>query len=127
MKTLQQAWPMPNAPKPIVLIGAGGIAQDAHLPAYHEAGFEVRGVFDVDAGRAREVAQRWSIQMVFASLDEARCLRQRTSCSISLRLRRCMRRSSNARPKARPCCCKNRSDSISRRRHDCARYANHAD
>ncbi len=62
---------MPKTPKPIVLIGAGGIAQDAHLPAYREAGFDVRVVFDVDAGRARDVAQRWSIRKVFASLDAA--------------------------------------------------------
>jgi predicted dehydrogenase len=68
---LRQRWPMPRAPKPIVLIGAGGIAQDAHLPAYREAGFDVQGVFDVDASKAREVAERWSIRQVFASLDEA--------------------------------------------------------
>ncbi|SAK74296.1 Putative oxidoreductase YceM [Caballeronia hypogeia] len=71
MNPLQQSWPMPAAPKPIVLIGAGGIAQDAHLPAYRVAGFEVRGVFDLDASRAREVAERWSIPQVYASLDEA--------------------------------------------------------
>lgn len=68
---LAQSWPMPTKPTPIVLIGAGGIAQDAHLPAYREAGFEVRGVFDRDASKARDVAQRWAIPQVFASLDEA--------------------------------------------------------
>ncbi|CAB3810667.1 Gfo/Idh/MocA family protein [Paraburkholderia fynbosensis] len=71
MNALQQSWPMPAAPWPIVLIGAGGIVQDAHLPAYRAAGFDVRGVFDLDAARAREVAERWSIPQVFSSLDEA--------------------------------------------------------
>jgi predicted dehydrogenase len=68
---LMQAWPMPSAPRPIVLIGTGGIARDAHLPAYRSAGFEVMGVFDLDAARAREVAQQWSIERVFGSLEEA--------------------------------------------------------
>jgi predicted dehydrogenase len=68
---LAQAWPMPRYPRPIVLIGAGGIARDAHLPAYRAAGFDVAGVFDVDAARARSVAQAWSIGKVFESLDEA--------------------------------------------------------
>ena len=68
--TLQQAWPMPAQPKPIVLIGAGGIAQDAHLPAYRAAGFEVAAVFDTDATRAKEVAARWSIARFCSSFDE---------------------------------------------------------
>ncbi|MEM5318099.1 Gfo/Idh/MocA family oxidoreductase, partial [Paraburkholderia sp. JHI869] len=71
LQALQQAWPMPALRKPVVLIGAGGIAQDAHLPAYRKAQFDVRGVFDVDTAKAREVAQRWSIPNVYASLDEA--------------------------------------------------------
>ena len=31
--------PMSN--RPIVLIGAGGIVESAHLPAYQKAGFEI--------------------------------------------------------------------------------------
>jgi len=68
---LRQRHPPPSAPWPIVLIGAGGIANDAHLPAYAKAGFPVAGVFDLDPGRARATAQRWRIEHVFDSLEEA--------------------------------------------------------
>ena len=69
--SLQQAWPMPAAPRPMVLIGAGGIVGDAHLPAYRKAGFPVCGIYDLDAARAADVAQRWGIPKVFGSLNEA--------------------------------------------------------
>lgn len=68
---LRQQHPLPAAPSPIVLIGAGGIANDAHLPAYAKAGFPVAGVFDLDAAKARATAQRWRIERVFRSVDEA--------------------------------------------------------
>lgn len=67
---LQQAWPHPAAPRPIVIIGAGGIVDDAHLPAYRLAGFPVAGVHDLNAGRARHVAEKWGIP-AFATLAEA--------------------------------------------------------
>ncbi len=70
-RSLQQAWPMPAAPRPIVLIGAGGIVSDAHLPAYRRAGFAVAGIYDLDTARAAEVAQHWGIPKVFATLPEA--------------------------------------------------------
>jgi predicted dehydrogenase len=68
---LNQAWPRPAAPRPIVLIGAGGIVNDAHLPAYRKARFPVMGVYDIDPARARDTAGRWSIASVYASLHEA--------------------------------------------------------
>jgi predicted dehydrogenase len=68
---LRQHHPLPSAPSPIVLIGAGGIANDAHLPAYAKAGFPVAGVFDLDSAKARATAQRWRIERVFRSVDEA--------------------------------------------------------
>lgn len=68
---LQQRWPMPSAPRPIVIIGTGGIVRDAHLPAYRKAGFEVAGLFDLDRARAEALAADWSIRRVFGSLDEA--------------------------------------------------------
>lgn len=68
---LQQNWPLPANPKPIVMIGAGGIVRDAHLPAYKKAGFEVRGVFDIDAKRSESLGRDWEIATVFSSLDEA--------------------------------------------------------
>ena len=67
---LRQSWPRPSAPQPIVIIGAGGIVTDAHLPAYRLAGFPVAGVYDLDPDRACAVANKWDIQS-FATLDEA--------------------------------------------------------
>ena len=39
--------PRPRVVRPVVLIGAGGIAHDAHLPAYAKAGFPVVAVVDL--------------------------------------------------------------------------------
>ena len=69
--TLRQQHPLPAAPRPIVIIGAGGIVSDAHLPAYRKAGLPVAGVFDLDAGKAQAVAREWNIPKVFGSLTEA--------------------------------------------------------
>jgi predicted dehydrogenase len=68
---LRQQHPLPSAPRPVVIIGSGGIVTDAHLPAYRKAGLPVAGVFDVDGAKARAVAQQWGIPRVFASLAEA--------------------------------------------------------
>ena len=68
---LRQRHPLPSAPRPIVLIGTGGIANDAHLPAYAKAGFPVAGVLDVDFDKARATATRWRIERVFRTLAEA--------------------------------------------------------
>lgn len=67
---LQQAWPLPSAPRPIVIIGAGGIVTDAHLPAYRLAGLPVAGVYDLDPARASKVAADWGLK-AFAGLAEA--------------------------------------------------------
>lgn len=69
--TLQQAWPMPSAPRPIVIIGTGGIVKDAHLPAYRKAGFTVAGLHDTDAARASALAAEWDVSAVFGSIEEA--------------------------------------------------------
>jgi predicted dehydrogenase len=55
---------------PIAIIGAGGIVDGAHLPAYKIAGLEVIGIFDVDKERAKEVAERHGIPKVYGSLEE---------------------------------------------------------
>lgn len=70
IENLRQHWPLPTRPRPIVLIGAGGIVTDAHLPAYRLAGFPIAGLFDLDRGKARRVGQNWNIP-VFDSLAEA--------------------------------------------------------
>ncbi|TGX55710.1 Gfo/Idh/MocA family oxidoreductase [Sphingomonas gei] len=68
---LRQRWPMPAQPRPIVILGAGGIVRDAHLPAYRRAGFTVAGLYDRDRARAEALAGEWGIATVFGSLEEA--------------------------------------------------------
>lgn len=48
---------LPLKPLPIVIIGAGGIVGDAHLPAYKKAGFEVVGITNRTRARAEKLAQ----------------------------------------------------------------------
>lgn len=55
---------------PIYIIGAGGIVNTAHLPAYQLAGFKVQGIVDLDHARAVETAAKFQIPNVFVSLDE---------------------------------------------------------
>lgn len=69
--TLQQAWPLPERPRPIVIIGAGDIVRDAHLPAYVKAGFPVAGVFDLDRSVAEARAREFNLPRVFATMAEA--------------------------------------------------------
>ena len=69
--TLTQAWPMPSSPRPIVIIGTGGIVSDAHLPAYRKAGLKVIGLFDLNPARSAKLADDWGIPRVFDTLDEA--------------------------------------------------------
>ena len=68
---LQQRRPLPSAPRPIVVIGAGSIVRDAHLPIYRRLNFPIAGIFDVNPAAARERADAFAIPRVFASLDEA--------------------------------------------------------
>ena len=57
--------------RPIVLLGAGGIVRDAHLPAYRLAGFPVAGIYDLDRARARALAAAFGIPRVYSSLARA--------------------------------------------------------
>lgn len=61
---------IPDGALPIALIGAGAIVEYAHLPAYRASGLPIAGVFDVDHGRARELAARFGLPRVYASLQE---------------------------------------------------------
>ena len=54
-----------------MVIGAGSIVRDAHLPIYQRLGFPVSGIFDLNADAARERAKTVSLPRVFTSLDEA--------------------------------------------------------
>lgn len=67
---LSQSWPLPSQAKPIVIIGAGDIVNDAHLPAYKKAGFSVAGIYDVDKERAEALAEKWNIENVYKSMEE---------------------------------------------------------
>jgi predicted dehydrogenase len=63
--------PMPAKMHPIVIIGAGGIVRDAHLPAYRKAGFSVAAIFDPIQERASSLSAKFDIPFVAASLKEA--------------------------------------------------------
>ena len=63
--------PRPKVLRPIVLIGAGGIARAAHLPAYRKAGFPVLSVVDTDVAKARELASQFQIPLATDSIHEA--------------------------------------------------------
>ncbi|HLW93492.1 MAG TPA: Gfo/Idh/MocA family oxidoreductase [Roseiarcus sp.] len=71
MVELQQTWPRPTRPRPITIIGAGGIVRDAHLPAYRKIGLPVAGIFDLDHGKARALAAEFSVPTVHESLEAA--------------------------------------------------------
>jgi predicted dehydrogenase len=75
MAALRQAWPLPSRPRPIVIVGAGAIVRTAHLPAYRRLGYPVAGLFDLSIDSARETAQMFDIDTVFATLDEACAVR----------------------------------------------------
>ena len=68
---LKQFWEAPKSLKPVVLIGAGGIARDAHLPAYKKAGFQVEGITDKEKLKAEQIAADWGIGSVYESHREA--------------------------------------------------------
>ena len=55
---------------PVAIIGAGGIVDGAHLPAYAKSGVDVVGIFDTDAAKAQDVATRHKIPNVYSSVEE---------------------------------------------------------
>ena len=54
----------------VYMIGAGGIVNAAHLPAYNIAGFEVKGIYDIDFAKAKATAEKFNIPVAYQSLDE---------------------------------------------------------
>ena len=54
----------------IGIVGAGGIVNYAHLPAYKKAGFRVVGVVDKQRDRAEHTAQQHAIPHVYSTVDE---------------------------------------------------------
>ena len=53
----------------IGIIGAGGIVNAAHLPAYRKAGFNVIGLTDQDRDKAVQTARSFEVPMVYASVE----------------------------------------------------------
>ena len=68
---LKQGWPAPSSPKPVVIIGAGGIVRDAHLPAYAIAGIPVTGATDLDPERSKSLAADFGIADTYPDVAEA--------------------------------------------------------
>jgi predicted dehydrogenase len=68
---LPQAWPRPSAPRPIVVVGAGAIVEQAHLHAYRRLGFDVAGFHDARPERALALAATWPGARAFATIEEA--------------------------------------------------------
>jgi len=62
---------LPLTKQPIIIIGAGGIVADAHLPAYKIAGFEVHGIVNRTKERAQKLADAFGIPNVYNSVAEA--------------------------------------------------------
>jgi predicted dehydrogenase len=68
---LRQAWAAPSRPRPIVIIGAGGVVCTAHLPVYQRLTFPVAGIYDINPDASCETARRFGVSTVFSSLAEA--------------------------------------------------------
>jgi predicted dehydrogenase len=62
---------LPQKKLPIIIIGAGGIVKDAHLPAYQKAGFEVVGITNRTRERAEKLAAEFNIPNVYDSVADA--------------------------------------------------------
>jgi predicted dehydrogenase len=57
--------PLSSKSNPVYIIGAGGIINAAHLPAYAIAGFNVQGIYDIDREKAVTTAANFNIPHVF--------------------------------------------------------------
>src|SRR5262245_53874625 len=54
----------------IGIVGAGGIVNYGHLPAYKKAGFQVVAITDKNREQAERTAKQHGIPAVYGSLDE---------------------------------------------------------
>lgn len=55
--------------KKVGVIGAGGIVQGAHLPAYQKAGLPIRAITDIDQTKAQALADEFGIRHVYPSAE----------------------------------------------------------
>ena len=77
---------LPNHPKPIAIIGAGGIVHDAHLPAYRKAGFDVAAIYDLEMDKSQRLADAFGIGTVCQSLDEWIRIAEQKGCVYDVAL-----------------------------------------
>ena len=75
-----------EAKKPIIVIGAGSIVNDAHLPAYKLAGFEVAGIFDLDKEKAELTSKKFGVPVVCGSLADLVNLANDKNCVYDMAL-----------------------------------------
>lgn len=68
--TSQGIPPRPLRPRPIVILGSGGIVRAAHLPAYNKAGFPVIALMDTVRERAQELAATLPDAQAFDSIGD---------------------------------------------------------
>jgi len=61
---------VPKKPRSIMIIGAGGIVKDSHLPAYKIAGFPVEGIYNRTAARAQALADEFGVKKVYTTIEE---------------------------------------------------------
>lgn len=55
--------------KKVGVIGAGGIVQGAHLPAYQKAGLPIRAITDINQAKAQALADEFGIPHVYPSAE----------------------------------------------------------
>jgi predicted dehydrogenase len=60
-----------NKNNPIIIVGAGGIVRDAHLPAYRKGGFPVAAIVDVDSEKAAALAREFQVPLSTESVGQA--------------------------------------------------------
>jgi hypothetical protein len=71
MLRIPQQPQLPVNPRPIVMIGAGGIVRDAHLLAYRKALFPVSSICDLQIDRARHLATEYGIAATLSDFKQA--------------------------------------------------------
>ena len=62
---------LPTKPRPIVVVGAGGIVRDAHLPAYAKYDFPVFALVDPLVDRACTLAEAYGVERSYADVAQA--------------------------------------------------------
>lgn len=75
---------MPDKTKAILMVGAGGIVRDGHLPAYAKAGFKVSAIYDLDPDKAGKMAACFGVPTVSRSLDELIEIGSQDECVFDL-------------------------------------------